>query len=253
MKTPVRRHVLSKWVKTQAVLQDDRVKSHIPETYPFCYETLKWMLHRHHMIYVKPDIGTYGNGVIKVEWNPGHPEQPYIYHLGKDSNSCFDVEVLFGELLNQTEKRRYLVQKGIRLLKYQDHPFDFRVMVQMNPGKKWETTGIIGRVAEEGKVVTNVHNGGRLETVECLLASYLDAAGLLEMMELLKEIGVCSARALHSQYKGIRDIGVDIALDQELYPWILEINTCPDPYIFRHFEDKRIFSKIIRYKRAFRR
>ncbi|UUZ90327.1 YheC/YheD family protein [Paenibacillus sp. P25] len=44
-----------------------------------------------------------------------------------------------------------------------------------------------------------------------------------------------------------------MAIDQKLYPWILEVNTWPDPWIFRKLKDKRIFRRIYRYSKAYGR
>ncbi|WP_141692548.1 YheC/YheD family protein [Paenibacillus pectinilyticus] len=43
--------------------------------------------------------------------------------------------------------------------------------------------------------------------------------------------------------------GVDIGIDKEMKPWIIEVNTRPDKYIFNALSDKRMFRKIIRYER----
>ncbi|RIE04883.1 YheC/YheD family protein [Cohnella faecalis] len=48
-------------------------------------------------------------------------------------------------------------------------------------------------------------------------------------------------------------VGADIGLDNHLRPWIIELNTNPDPYIFRHLADKRIARKVLSYARALRR
>jgi hypothetical protein len=48
-------------------------------------------------------------------------------------------------------------------------------------------------------------------------------------------------------------VGADIGLDNHLLPWIIELNTNPDPYIFRHLPDKRIARKVLSYARALRR
>ncbi|MGO4276757.1 YheC/YheD family protein, partial [Paenibacillus sp. TAF58] len=36
----------------------------------------------------------------------------------------------------------------------------------------------------------------------------------------------------------------------ELKPWVLEVNTAPDPFIFNQLKDKKMFFKVLRYARA---
>lgn len=152
MKRKVRSVLLSKWIKTKVLLGSDGVRPYIPDTRKFNKTTLNSMLHSYNMVYVKPEIGTYGNGVIRVErLKTGE----YSYQIDKKIKTFRDYTSLYQSLLKKTGKRSYLIQKGIHLVKYNKQRFDLRVMVQLSPKGTWETTGLIGRVAQPGKIVTN--------------------------------------------------------------------------------------------------
>lgn len=98
----------------------------------------------------------------------------------------------------------------------------------------WETTGLIGRVAQKGKIVTNYHSGGKLT----------------EMLKILRKLGEDTGRFYHKKYPSFRQIGVDVGLDIHMTPWIIEVNTNPDPYIFKHLSDKSMYRKVLAYRRA---
>jgi glutathione synthase/RimK-type ligase-like ATP-grasp enzyme len=245
----MRRFIHSKWAKTKAIKNSSRVNEDVPPTCFMNMESLKQMLDQYKMVYIKPNIGTYGNGVMRVELNEG-AEKPYSYQSGVRIKRFERLRTMFHAISRDTGKRKYLVQKGIHLLKYKGNQFDLRVMVQQTPKRDWESTGVIGRVANPKKIVTNFHNGGTLKPVEALLLSYLPKEEKTRYIARLKKLGVHVAKALHKSYKGIKAIGVDVALDADLKPWILEVNTNPDPYIFRHLKDKKIFHKIQRYAKA---
>ncbi|MBP1992967.1 YheC/YheD family protein [Paenibacillus eucommiae] len=249
----MRRHVYSKWAKTIALNAHSNIRKYVPITKRLNKESLKQMLEQYGMVYIKPDTGTFGNGVMRVEWNPGENGASYKYQSGLRIKRFHEYSKLYASIRKDIRKRNYLVQKGIHLLKYKGNRFDLRVMVQQDPNRKWETTGVIGRVAHPRKIVTNFHNGGTLKSVDQLLGSYLSSTSRQRYVGKLKSLGLDVAKAMHKKYRGIKEIGLDVALDKELNPWILEVNTSPDPFIFRRLKDKSIFAKIVRYAKRYKR
>lgn len=247
------RYVSSKIGKTMAVVSDESLRKYVPSTKRMTSITLQEMLDQYKMVYVKPNVGMFGNGVIRIELTGEEEEKPYFYQSGVTIKKFKTFAEMYVSLLKETKKRPYLVQRGIHLLTYKGNRFDLRVMVQQSPARRWETTGVIGRVAHPSKIVTNFHNGGTLKSVDTLLQKYLPPSERKGYVKQLHVIGVQIAKAINSRYRGVKEIGVDVALDKDLHPWVLEVNTSPDPYIFQRLSDKRIFAKIRRYARAYGR
>lgn len=252
IKLRYRRHVLSKWAKTKALLAHSDLRNVVPETRRMNRQNLRTMLEKLKMVYIKPDKGTFGNGVMRVELR-GDNKMPYRYQHGVAVKKFSTFDAMYDSLRKTTRNKSYLVQKGIHLLKYKKRRFDLRVMVQQTPKKIWETTGVIGRVAHPKKIVTNFHNGGTLMPVERLLKAYMPENEREEYINDLRALGLKLAKQLHKTFRGIKEIGADIGLDRQYKPWVLEVNTSPDPYIFRKLKDKSIFRKIVKYARAYGR
>jgi len=249
MKKSTRKNVLSKWLKTKAILKDSRVRMLVPETRRMNKESLRGMLSRYSMVYIKPDAGTYGKGVMRVEQGNG----TYSYQK-EDKNRVFDsFQSMYRSIIRNKRKRSYLVQKGIHLLKYKGRRFDIRVMVQRNHKRAWEMTGMIGRVAHPRKIVTNYHSGGKPTDVRKLLKPFVSGEKLSTVEKTLAITGYDAAKALSRKYPGLNMVGADIGLDNHLHPWIIELNTNPDPYIFRHLADKSISRKVLSYARDLKR
>lgn len=246
-KKNARSFLLSKWTKTKVLLGNSKVRPFIPDTRRFSKSVLKTMLGSYKMVYVKPEVGTYGNGVIRAE---RLKSGEYTYQLETTVKTFHDYESFHSSLLKMTRKKSYLIQKGIHLVKYNKRRFDIRVMVQLSPKGVWEATGLIGRVAHPGKIVTNYHSGGKLMDVKRLLAPHLSTGDMEKMIHTLDNLGVTTAKHLHAKYPGLRQIGLDIGFDRTWTPWIIEVNTNPDPYIFNKLADKAMYRKVMRYKRA---
>lgn len=247
-KRKVRRVLLSKWIKTKVLLGSKEVRPYMLDTQKFSKANLKEMMDSYSMVYVKPEIGTFGNGVIRAE----HLKKgKYTYQANTKLKTFQDYESFHRSLQKATKKKSYLIQKGIHLVKYNKQRFDIRVMVQLSPKGVWETTGLIGRVAQPGKIVTNYHNGGKLHEIKKLLSAHLSADDTEKMIGTLKKLGVNTAKHLHKKYPGFRQIGLDVGFDRTRTPRIIEVNTNPDPYIFNKLSDKSMYRKVMKYRRAY--
>lgn len=239
------RYVGSKWRKTAAIRKQGFLAKYVPDTLRMTKASLFNHLKRYGMVYVKPDSGSFGNGVMRVE----RLESGYRFQLGKQIRIFGQYASMYKSLLLQTGGKRYLVQKGIRLLEHEGRKFDIRVMVQYSPDREWVTTGIIGRVAAKGKIVTNYHSGGQIVSAMRLIRTHTKQpkAKLLA----LSKLGIQAGQAMQSAFPGVYVIGLDIAMDDTMHPWILEVNTNPDPYIFKKHPDPSVFKKIMRYAKAY--
>lgn len=235
----------SKWVKTKVLLLNKELRKFVPETRIYSQQNLLAMLNKHKMVYVKPINGSSGQGVIRVEKN-----ETYKFQSGKAVKSFRTFLDLFGALNKVKLTRSYLVQQGINLLTHQKKIFDTRIMVQKSPKKIWEATGYIGRVAHPHKIVTNFHNSGKPLPLELLLAPYLKNQKKDDYIKSLRHLGYQIAMQYQKVYPRFKEIGVDIGIDKDLKPWVLEVNTAPDPFIFNQLTDKKMFFKVLRYSRA---
>ncbi|GGG13265.1 YheC/YheD family protein [Paenibacillus abyssi] len=239
----------SKWHKTQLLCKNPLFNSYIPTTKKFNSKTLYSLLNTYGMVYVKPNRGSFGQGVMRIE----KTGTGFRYQHRERLNVFNTYDAMYHSIAKEIGKREYLIQKGISLLKYKGRRFDIRVMVQRNPFGEWETTGIIGRLGHPKKIVTNYHSGGTPMSVDILLKPHLNPTQIKQFKTRLNKLGLQVAEQFQRKYSGIKEIGIDIGIDRSVFPQILEVNTRPDPYIFNQLPNKSMYRKVIRYARAYGR
>ncbi|RXZ82793.1 YheC/YheD family protein [Paenibacillaceae bacterium] len=253
-----RRYISNKWTKTVALQMNPQLRSYIPETRKMNRDSLLAMLQIHGMVYVKPSCGSLGEGVMRVQKLQADPpaemnrsrQGRWRFQTGTTVRAFASYQHMYEAISKYTRGRSYLVQQGIRMLKHQGRPFDLRVMVQTNPAGVWEVTGIAARIAHRGKVVTNGSQGGTIHELD-ELEPFKAAPEFIERLQAaLQEIGLRSARQMRRSYPAIREVGLDIALSSDFKPWILELNTKPDPRPFTMLKDKQPLNTIIAYGKA---
>lgn len=257
--------IASKWKKTQIIQQRTHLQAYIPETQKFSLENLTNMIHKYELIYIKPDRGTYGQGVMSAEYelpvteNPpsseeGQEQEPppplppiYKHRFGIQTQTFSSIEELYAALMEKIQQREYLIQQGIHLLTHQRRKFDIRVLVQKNLKGEWETTGYIGRVAAYQKIITNHHGGGTSFPIEQLLGPYMNDRQLQLTIHELRQIGTQVGYQLQKAYPRLKELGLDVAIDADFKAWILEVNTLPALFPFKELQNKNIYKKIRRY------
>ena len=235
--------VKSKMKKTITLLTSDRLKKHIPETIYFSETDLVHMLKKHRLVFVKPDIGKWGRRIAAVKSR----KNDFLVHNKKNNFICQTFDEVMLHINKLVKSREFLIQQGIDLLKVDECPFDLRISVQ-KPYDSWKVTGIVARIAAEGKVVTNHHRGGTGVPYEYALTkcgiSYEDSIRLKkQLISLAKSI----SKVLNEQFLGLRELGVDIGIDKDLNPWIFEVNTRPMYRVYRDLEDQSMFRRIDYY------
>jgi hypothetical protein len=245
--------VSSKWAKTRVLLKSRKLRWFVPKTRFLNRKSLSSMLKRYGMVYIKPNVGSLGVGVAKLERLTRKGRSFYCLRWAARKRYFYSFPAMYRMVRKISLRRTYLVQQGIHVLRYRNRPFDLRVMVQFSPRRRWETTGIIGRIAPPNKIVTNRRAGGSIMKAESLLARHVNGIRKRRLIRRLRWLGVQTSRHMKKSYPRMKELGLDVALNRKLHPWILEVNTTPVVKLFNQLRDKRMIRKIVRYGRAYGR
>lgn len=197
------------------------------------------------MVYVKPVHGLKGRGIMRAK------QKGAKYELRKGTSAAVysSVRALYRSVRRQIRRRPYLVQKGIRTLRYGGRSFDFRIMAQKNEKRAWEVTGIVGRVAPPKRIVTNRSQGGRCLPAVRLLRPNMSPSEVKPYIKYLFRLSRSIGRQFQGVYPRVRQLGIDIAVSRGRKPWILEVNTSPAITPFIQLGNKRMVKRIAQLRR----
>jgi hypothetical protein len=229
--------------KTDVLEKHKGFKKYVLDTRILSVEALKDMMRKYDMVVFKPNIGGGGKHVGFVEKTSDGffsvQRSKNIYHFK-------GVNLLHDYIKNINLESQFILQKGVRLITYKGSPIDVRVSVQ-KVHHAWSVTGIVAKIAADGKKITNKSSGGKGINFEKLFNAL--NVPLVKQNLIRREIyHLClnAARALNKTYKGLRELGFDLGFDQNFDIYIIEINTKPRYNLFKQAGDIDTFKRIDR-------
>jgi glutathione synthase/RimK-type ligase-like ATP-grasp enzyme len=124
-------------------------------------------------------------------------------------------------------EQSYLYQTYIPLLKVSDRSFDVRVVMQKYKNMNWICSGIECRVAKENEELTNISRGGDAMTLEDVIRKSNNHLSYTAVEKNIMKLCQNFCSLINKQNHHFGEFGLDIALDENGYPWILEANIFP--------------------------
>lgn len=227
----------NKWTIHQKLFNHPDAVKHIPETHHSpSFQTMRDMLSRHNVIYLKPTGGSKGMGIVKVTRHPNHGFFCRYNQGGENVLRRFpDLHSLVHHMFSDKRKMgRYLAQQGISLMKVAGRPVDFRVHLHKTRDNRWIVSAIAAKAAGRGSVTTHVRTGGTvLSSTDAL--RYAFGAKANQLHQQIKETTIKLAEALEETLgENLGELGFDIGVDQRGHIWMFEANSKPGRHIFKH-------------------
>ncbi|MFC4075791.1 YheC/YheD family endospore coat-associated protein [Salinithrix halophila] len=228
----------NKWSIHEKLFTHELTSENIPETYHAPdVQIIQQMVDRHQMVYLKPSGGSLGLGIFRIT---RHPQGGYFCRFRDGEKNVLRRFQSLVTLLKHhfgpqmTTLKRYLVQQGIRLIKINGRPVDFRVHMHKDRTGAWKVVGIGAKVAGLGSVTTHGRTGGSLlSTSELLSRSFPGQEAIME--NKIADASIRVATALENEVEGpLGELGLDIGVDRYRRVWLFEVNSKPGRHIFLH-------------------
>ncbi|WP_409304522.1 YheC/YheD family protein [Peribacillus sp. SCS-155] len=243
---------LSKLDVHTSLVKNDKLLPYLPETIPFAdEESFTAFLRNFPVVYVKPSYGSQGKNICKMTRTA---EGWILEHSGNmlDSRIFETEEELFYTLDRNIKKRSFIVQKGIPLLEFDHKKIDFRVLLIKNKNHQWRIISVVARIGNAGHIVSNLAQGAEMRNGKEFLYSIVQPEEGKRLYKSIGRLALASAESLTQNKEGLfGELGVDIALDTDKTPWLIEINSKPSKAFLGNYDKFRPSVKsIIDYMHA---
>jgi len=237
---------LFKWLKASST-----AKHYLPNTRRLSGPaTLERMLERHQFLYLKPESGKAGKGIMTISYKPGST-LPYRLNIQEKTSSttynCVNFGKLWARISEEMDKTPYIVQQGINLATYRNRKFDLRALIQKNMSGQWEMTGLGARVAGSTSITTHVPRGGRIDEPAKLLSYAFNSSESHTIVEKVSKAAVTIASQIEKQAKyRLGEMSMDIGVDTNGNVWFFEANSKPMKFDEPHIRQKSL-QRIFQY------
>lgn len=221
---------LNKWHVYEVLSKHEHLLPYLPDTKLLNgRRTLEEMIYNHNLLFLKPVHGSQGRNIFKVEPKEECFLLDYSTFSGEIEKEFPTIQLLYEAIQPRLQKQRYIIQQGITLLAYEeDRPLDFRLLCHRISETEWGVTSTVARVSSKHEFVSNLSRGGELLKIDKALIDHFDKKTIIQIGQLLKEIAIESALIIDNGAEGIYgEFGIDLAIDKDGKPWIIEINTKP--------------------------
>ncbi|MGM9954270.1 MAG: YheC/YheD family protein [Peribacillus sp.] len=219
---------LSKHDVHELLLSDYTLLPHLPETVLFNeQEPFMTFLDKHPVSYLKPSTGSKGRNICKLTESSG---RWVIEHAGTENNihTIETKEKLFSALKKFCRNQAYILQKGISLFEIDQKLVDFRILLHKNGQHQWKVTSMVARIGDSGNIVSNLAQGGVMKNGFDFLKEIVDHQEAKRLYQSLIRLAKKTAVALDDNHPELfGELGIDLALDSNKHPWIIEVNSKP--------------------------
>lgn len=176
--------------------------------------------------YLKPSEGHRGKGIARVR-----REGPNRYHVFLSTESQ-PRELTRAQLVRfvayLASRHKYVAQREIALQRIDGAVWDVRALAVRDMHGAWEVVGLAARLGRSGRIVSNLHQGGRPVPLRPLLEQLFgDEDSVEALLKRIKDTTKQVAAAVQRFAPKVGDLGIDLGIDGQGHIWLIEVNPKP--------------------------
>lgn len=217
-----------KWTLYTYLQRSPELKAILPATGTWGDpEEFRRLANKHDTLFLKPIDGKAGKGMIRIRRQANGYELTHQQGNPPLRIRCENWQDLTKRLQALIRSKKYIVQQGVALARYQGRPFDLRLLMQKDRYGEWGCTGIGIRVAGSRAISTHVPMGGTIAPADAVLKE-VSGKRAPELKEEITRTGIAVARHIESEEdKPLGEMSMDLGLDETGKLWFFEANAKP--------------------------
>nr|WP_246421580.1 YheC/YheD family protein [Texcoconibacillus texcoconensis] len=219
---------IGKWDLYKELSNDTHIKRHLPHTViSRSIKDIKQMVSNHSFVFIKSNYGSGSREVMSIEKiKAGYIVNYYERGLKREViNQWSKVDELIKTFMGN---KQFLIQEGVKSLGYKGKTFDTRVLVQKDHWGNWQVTYNYVRVASENYSITTIDRD--VHDYQDIYAAVHEENPLIPTDKEVRDIAIKIVKAIEEKYGSLGEIGLDIAIDQLGYIYLLEANSKPEKF-----------------------
>ncbi|MGG6313054.1 YheC/YheD family protein [Paenibacillus macerans] len=214
-------------------------------------KTLSAMLQKYGSLYLKPESGKAGKGIMLLRLNENEIKPYRLTIQGKKNKNIIyktpSLPALWKRIKAEAGGTPYIMQESITLTSFRNRHFDMRVLVQKTGKGIWTVTGIGARLAGPKRITTHVPQGGSIEDPEKLLVSAFGADMTSFLLSRIKSSSLLIAKQIEKEAGfPLGEMSMDLGIDTDGRLWFFEANAKPMKFDEPHIRKKSL-ERIFQY------
>ncbi len=204
---------LGKWQLYKKMAQYPEMRKYLPETRRYCsFIDLESMLKKYNYIFLKSFYGSHGKEVLSIEKNDN---QFRLNFFKKELKTVLveNIQSLKEYVEDFIGVKPFIIQEGIRLLKFKGSNMDIRVLIEKNYKNQWKAIYNQARIAQKKFTITNRYVGASIENYQKIY-SYLNFRSYkyLPTDQQIRKVTITLAEYIEKAFGSFGEIGMDMAI-----------------------------------------